>query len=403
MEQQTKRSEWSLPFEREEYLSRLACVRERMAKRGVDLLYVTSPPNLHYLMGYESCWFDGRNPTGIAVTREENPPLLFDTWDHQRQWPWDMIEDYVAIDYAGPDFYYPKGLDIVTQELHSRGWLHGRAAVERWSWAPAAPVLEELAGRLAPHCDEVVDGSFLVDSLRQVKSPKELEYVRKAIALGDLAMEAVRDTVAPGMTELEVAGLMYETMLRHGGEEPGIRTMVHAGGVPNHAPSTRRVIREGDLLMIDNCGVYNRYHGNVLRTFSIGPNPFWEDALRRAEASIPKVLERVKPGDPLAKVQQLMDAHIDEVELRDLVWWIGGYSLSAAVPPDWVGHVYLNPAETLEEFDFVPGFVTNYEHILEDRETGTGASFVETLIMTEDGIEIPSRFPRTITVVEPQR
>ena len=334
--------------------------------------------------------------------RDENAPLLVDTWDHQRQWPWGMVDDYLAVDYVGADFYYPKNLDIIAAELHSRGWLTGRAAVERWSWAPAPPVLEEFAGRLARHCDEVVDGSFLVDSLRQVKSPKELEYVRKAVELGDLAMETVRDTIAPGMTELEVAGVMYGAMLRAGGEEPSLRIMVHADGTPNHRPSTRKVLEAGDLVMIDNCGVCNRYHGNVLRTFSLGPNPFWENALRKAEQSIPKLIEQVKPGDPLVKVQELMDRHIDAVGLRDYVWWIGGYSLAASMPPDWVGHVYLNPAESMEDIAFVPGFVTNYEHILEDRSNGTGASFVETLIMTEAGIEVPSRFPRTLTVVEPQ-
>ncbi len=60
-------AEWELPFEPEEYAARLERTREEMTRKGVDLLYVTSPPNLNYLLGHQSVWCDGRNVTGLAV------------------------------------------------------------------------------------------------------------------------------------------------------------------------------------------------------------------------------------------------------------------------------------------------------------------------------------------------
>ena len=81
------------------------------------------------------------------------------------------------------------------------------------------------------------------------------------------------------------------------------------------------------------------------------------------------------------------------------MWWVGGYALGVSLPPDWVGHTYLSN-DAYEQFTWEPGYVTNYENILFDREAGFTASYMETLLMTETGIEILSRVPRTLQVIE---
>ena len=381
----------ALPFEQAEYDARLRRVREEMERRDLDLLYVTSPPNLNYLTGYECVCFDIRIPTGLAVPLDDVPPMFFDTWEQRATWP-ATIRDSAAVDYGQ--------LDRVVDALRSRGWLKGRVGVERWTYTPPAPIKDELAVRLGAHA-EVVPGDWTVDRVRLVKSAKELEYIRTAIAIADATLAAVRDALVPGIREIDLMGLMYAEMARHGGEEQAIRMMVHSGPRANqmHVPASRREIQQGDLLMIDMCASYNRYHGNVARTFSLGEDPFWEDVVRRAAASVPKLLETIGPGAPLGDVQKLMDEHIDEAGLRPYVYWIGGYSLGIAFPPDWVGHVYLDPHEGFETHDFVPNYVTNYEHVLHDDEQRVGCGFIDTLIMTERGIDIPSTSPRLITVV----
>ena len=66
------------------------------------------------------------------------------------------------------------------------------------------------------------------------------------------------------------------------------------------------------------------------------------------------------------------------------MWWVGGYALGISLPPDWVGHTYLSN-DAYEQFTWEPGYVTNYENILFDREAGFTASYMETLLMTETG------------------
>ena len=55
------------------------------------------------------------------------------------------------------------------------------------------------------------------------------------------------------------------------------------------------------------------------------------------------------------KLQRLMDEAVDAAGLRDYVWWVGGYVLGISVPPDWVGHVYLNDEEGFERGRLRPG------------------------------------------------
>ena len=52
-----------------------------------------------------------------------------------------------------------------------------------------------------------------------------------------------------------------------------MRTMVSAGPLVwcrTHAPPSRRPVEAGDVMYIDACGVFNRYHVDVCRTFAIG-------------------------------------------------------------------------------------------------------------------------------------
>lgn len=392
-------TEWTLPFTRDEYAARLARVRAEMERRGIGLLYVTSPPNLNYLLGHQSVWFDPRNVTGLAVPLEPVPPIYFDTYDHAPGWP-PTIEEYV--EYGTEGFYYPEGPQTVADVLQAKGLLKGRVGLEYWSWAPGGPAFAELARRLTgAGAPEVVDGSWVVDHVRLIKSPQELAYTREALAIADAAYDALRETLKPGMSEHEINALLFSECARRGSDEPGIRTMVRTGSKTPafHAPAGDRRIQAGELLMIDMSATRRHYHGNTARAFSIGGHPFWEDALATLTAMRDETCAQIRPGDPTMKLQRLMDEAVDAAGLREYVWWVGGYVLGISMPPDWVGHIYLNDEEGFETGVFDPGFVANWEIQLWDLDKHEGVGVIDTMIMTEQGIEIPARFPATLTAV----
>jgi Xaa-Pro aminopeptidase len=238
--------------------------------------------------------------------------------------------------------------------------------------------------------------------VRLVKSPLELECVRRAAAIVDSAFLEIRDEIRPGRTELQIAARLNAIMADRGGEEAAIRTMVSAGPLvwcKTHAAPGRRPIEMGDTVYLDACGVYKRYHVDLCRTVAVGvDHPGARLILERTAGSVVEVQRAVKPGDPLDVAQRIAEEYVFSRVPREQVWWVGGYALGVALPPDWVGHTYLSN-DAYEQFTWEPGYVTNYENICFDRDGGFTASYMETLLMTETGIEVLSKVPRELHVV----
>ena len=77
------------------------------------------------------------------------------------------------------------------------------------------------------------------------------------------------------------------------------------------------------------------------------------------------------------------------------IWWVGGYSLGIGFPPSWVGHTYL-ANDGLERCLLHAGYVSNFETVFVDRDSGFSAASIDTIVMTEDGLEVLSKLPRTM-------
>ena len=73
----------NLPFPIQEYRDRARRVREEMARRDIDVLYVMSPSNLCYLTGFESIWYPPRAPLGVLVHREDERIVFLDYERHE--------------------------------------------------------------------------------------------------------------------------------------------------------------------------------------------------------------------------------------------------------------------------------------------------------------------------------
>jgi Xaa-Pro aminopeptidase len=96
------------------------------------------------------------------------------------------------------------------------------------------------------------------------------------------------------------------------------------------------------------------------------------------------------------------DAFIDAAGLRQWVWFIGGYALGISMPPDWVHRHRPAPREDVPTPNLEPGIVLNFENqydVFEGWPGGTGLGYIDTLLVTETGIEVLSDMPRNIVEV----
>jgi ectoine hydrolase len=385
----------TLPFPEGEYRDRARRVRDEMARRDVDVLFVMGPANLCYLTGFESVWYPPRAPLGVVVTRDDERLVFLDYERHET-----LVRETAVFDDA--IFYrYEDALDSIARAFADRGWTAGSVGIEWWTQSPGGPLVRETADRLGALGARIVDGDWIVDRVRAVKSDAEIECVRRAAEIVDVAFADLLESVRPGQTELQVAARLDTVMADQGGESAAIRTMVSAGPdvwCRTHSPPSRRPLEVGDVMYVDACGVFNRYHADLCRTVAIGrDHAEARRILEHTSRSVDAVRQAVSAGDPLDVAQHAAEEWVFSVIPRERVWWVGGYALGVAVPPSWVGHTYLSN-DAFEPFTWEPGYVTNYENIVFDRERGFTASYMETLLMTTDGVEALSRHSRELAV-----
>ncbi len=386
----------ALAFPEEEYRDRRRRVRAEMQRRGIDVLLVLSPPNLNYLTGFESIWYPPRAPVGCVVQAATDELVFLDYERHKHHASTQALFDDAVF------FTYADCVEMVADAFAARGFTAGTVGIEWWTIAPGPPLVRELAARIEAKGARLVAGDWVVDRVRAVKTAAEVACVRRASAIVDAAFEEIQEYIRPGRTELQIAARLNAIMADHGGEEPAIRTMVSSGPLVwcrTHGASGHRPVERGDVMYVDACGVYKRYHVDVCRTFAIGvDNPLSREILEYTRHSVDEVVRAVKPGDPLDVAITAAEDYVHRRYGPDQIWWIGGYALGIALPPNWVGHTYLSN-DAFEPFTWEPGYVTNYENILFDREAQITASYMETFLMTDNGIEVLSRVPRELILV----
>ena len=111
----------------------------------------------------------------------------------------------------------------------------------------------------------------LISSLRAIKTPEEIECIRKA---GDVTIEALKrmlETARPGEYEYQWAA-DYEYHVARNGLRHGFETIAASGGnaVMLHYSDNDCVTKDGDLLLVDLGAEYRYYSADVSRTFPVG-------------------------------------------------------------------------------------------------------------------------------------
>ena len=150
---------------------------------------------------------------------------------------------------------------------------------------------------------------------RQIKSSDEIEMLRQAEHIGDMAFKDILDILKPGMTELEVAAELEYSMKRHGANGLSFDTIAASGvnsSMP-HAIPTEKKLAKGDFLTMDFGCIYRGYCSDMTRTVCIGKASEEQKKIYYIvlEAQL-KVLENVKPGMICKDVDAIARQHIRE-------------------------------------------------------------------------------------------
>ncbi|MDP3523343.1 MAG: ectoine hydrolase DoeA [Hoeflea sp.] len=388
-----------LNFSRDEYADRLARTRKAMEAAGVDVIIVSDPSNMAWLTGYDGWSFYVHQ---CVVVGPDGDPVWFGRGqDANGARRTSYLGDSTIIGYA--DHYVQSTerhpMDYLAAKIEERGWGAKCIGVEMDNYWFSAAAFASLQKHL-PNA-RFSDVTALVNWQRAVKSPQELDYMRKAARLVERMHETITDKCEVGYRKCDLvadiyeAGLRYDEDLGFGGDYPAIVPLLPSGADASapHLTWDDQPMKSGEGTFFEIAGVYKRYHCPLSRTLFLGkPTQTFIDAEKAVLEGMEAGLEAARAGNlcediAIAFFQVLNKYRITKDNGT-------GYPIGLSYPPDWGERTMsLRPGDktVLEEnmtFHFMTGLW------MED----WGFEITESIVIGKTGPECLANVPRRMFV-----
>ena len=379
-------------FDVAEFEERRQRVREAMAGAGIELLLVVSPVNINYLIG---CRTKGYQQFQVLFFPLDEEPLTFLTRTSELP---ETLDTCLAEDIRGWGGPTPEDpIEATIRLMEEKGYAGRRIGLEVVGFYLTAHEYEGLKDYLGPTL--VKDATGLIDELKFIKSPAEIAYIRKAAAIADTAMDVCFGTVSDGMTEAQVAGEVYRSIMVEGGEMAA-SPMNFASGERTcyaHPAPSEKPIAQGDFMHIEYGTAYRRYCALLGRQLCLGnPAPRMVEIFDVVRAAGDAFIAEIKAGVPANKPHQAAKKVIAKAGMEKYRLHTTGYGIAPAFPPMW--------GERLDLSDDSPyllqaGMVVSVEPPVFSYEDRLGARLVDTVLVTDQGGEVLSRVTRDLIVL----
>lgn len=236
-------------------LGRIDRLRQRFAEKEIDSILITQPENRRYLSGFHGT-------AGYLLITGKEAVLATDfryTEQAKNQAPNFRVFETVG----GVAEWFP----TLGAELNA-----GRMGFEdsNVTFALYRQITEALTKAGLKLQLQPVGG--IVDTLRAVKEPGEIELITSAVRISDAACDRAAGMVRAGMTEKELAWEIEKSMREQGSQSLPFDVIVASG--PNsampHARPTDRRFSEGEPVVIDIGAKYEGYCSDLTRTICVG-------------------------------------------------------------------------------------------------------------------------------------
>ncbi len=379
-------------FEPAEFATRQARARAAMEAAGIDLLIVVSPVNIHYLIGsraksyqeFQCLFFTLEDAPLTVLCRLAEVPEYTDLTlaGDVRGWggrePEDPIDAFRAIVEEKRYLGRRVGLEVPYYYLGAHDYVR----------------LKELLGDAL-----AIEATRLVEDLKLVKSPAEIAYIRKAAAIADAGMETCVETLAEGMTELEVAAEMHRTMMRLGSEVPASPMNFVSGERTcyGHGMPGERKIGRGDFMHVEYGDAYRRYTSTIGRQMCLGePTSRMRELYKVVRGACDACIAGIRAGVPAvephnAAKKVIADAGMDRYRLHTT-----GYGIAPGVPPSWGESIHMFGGS---DYVLEAGMVVSIEPPVFIHAEKLGARVIDNVLVTATGAEVLSRFERDLIVL----
>jgi Xaa-Pro aminopeptidase len=298
-------------------MKRLQKLRASIDKRGIDALLISQPENLLYFSGFTGS-------SGWLLISEQNAILA---------------TDFRYVEQAKEESPYFQILQI---KREFRDWLPGLVSdlglhnlgfeANFISYDGYHKLSEAIKSRQVSL--DLVPTIGIIDQLRSIKEPEELQYIIKAVALTDAVFEQAKLIIHPGITEKETAWEIEKFLRQQGSEGIPFEIIVASG--PNsalpHAQPTEKIIGSGEPVLIDMGAKINGYCSDFSRTLVLGKadkslHEIYNIVLEAQTTAI----ERVESGMESSQADRLARSVVEQAGYGDAFGHGLGHGVGLAV------------------------------------------------------------------------
>jgi Xaa-Pro dipeptidase len=372
-------------FASQEYDARVANARKILKERDLAVLLIFAQESHFYLTGYDTGGYVFFQ-CAVLTAESDEITLLTRRPDVQQAKETSTITD-IRVWYDAEGANPANALKAILEE---KGLAGARVGVELSTYGLTGFNWERVRVVLSGWC-ELVDASSVVQSLRVVKSPAELAYVRKAASLADDALLAMIDACRAGNLDTQVSAAGLSVILVGGGDSPPTGPLVNSGprALYGRGVCGEHVIEEQDQVTLEFAATYHRYNACIMRTAVVGAAlPQHREMFAVVSDTIGAMTEAAKPGRPLGEIDDAHRRVFDAAGHQVHRFAACGYSLGATYRPTWMDVPPMlysgNPTPAQ------PGMVLFLHAMLADPDTGVAMSLGHTLVVTESGREVLS-------------
>jgi len=283
--------------------NRIKKLRQRSTEKEIDAILISQPENRYYLSG-----FDGSS--GFLLITPQKAILATDfRYLEQAE---AQAPDYEIFRITGDMLGWLPGL-VAELNLKRLGFEAGHVTFA--THQQLSDILNKAPSQL-----KLVPVNGLVESLRAIKEPEEIELITKAVEMTDKAFEYIEDMIYIGISEKEVAWEIEKFLQEKGSQSLPFDIIVAYGSTDasTHAKPSSRVICSGEPVVFDIGARLGGYTSDLSRTTCLDNRDDTFDKVYNTVLSAQlAALDMIKPGMTGSEVDKLARAVIEQAGYGD--------------------------------------------------------------------------------------
>ena len=332
-----------------DFTRRIPSLQESFSVFGIDALLVTSLENVSYLTGF----------TGSAA-------YLLVTGDRALLTTDGRYGEQIGIQTSAAGLDAEICVGNISEQLKALSGLVSSSQCKRIgfeesiAWSLLKRMAQSFscdidnsgsAGDITEPSERIDSGSYLisvkdaVEQLRITKDVGEIARIRRACQIADLALADVKSLLKTGISEKDFATELDYKMKKFLADGISFDTIVASGehSAMPHASPTERIMREGDLVVIDFGAEVEGYHSDMTRTYALGHlNSEMTEVYEAVAASQEAGVKAVREGVSCLDVDIICRSVLDEKDLGKVFSHGTGHGVGLLIHEA----PYLGPAST---------------------------------------------------------